>query len=146
MLLSDRRVRGLLADANLTGHFRYLLRLLQKLDLAAVFAELSLHFLSIDEAGLPLDIDDRSLWGFCQREGWVLYTANRNAAGADSLQQTLDGLWQPGCLPLITLANKIEFEHSAAYRERVAIDVAELLFGVAVGDYCDESRIYVPRT
>lgn len=144
--MSDRSVRGLLADANLTGHFRYLLRLLEKLDLAPVFAELSLQFLSIDEAGLPLDIDDRSLWRFCQQEGWVLYTANRNAAGTDSLQQTLDDLWQPRCLPLITLANKIEFEHSADYRQRVATDVAELLFGVAMGDYCDESRIYVPRT
>lgn len=144
--MSDRSVRGLMADANLTGHFRYLLRLLEKLDLAAVFAELSLQFLSIDEAGLPSDIDDRSLWQFCQHEGWVLYTANRNARGADSLQRTLDDSWQPGCLPLITLASKIEFEHSADYRQRVAADVAELLFGVAMGDYCDESRIYVPRT
>jgi hypothetical protein len=59
--VSDRSVRGLLADANLTGHFRYLLRLLEKLDLAVVFAELSLQFLSIEEAGLPSDIDDRSL-------------------------------------------------------------------------------------
>lgn len=143
--MSDRSIRGLLADANLTGHFRYLLRLLEKLDLAAVFAELSLQFLTIDEAGLPSDIDDRSLWRFCQHEGWVLYTANRNAARTDSLQKTLDDSWQPGCLPLITLANKIEFEHSTNYRQRVAVDVAELLFGVAMGDYCDESRIYVPR-
>lgn len=105
-----------------------------------------MHFVSIDEAGLPLDIDDRSLWQFCQQQGWVLFTANRNAAGTDSLQQTLDDSWQPGCLPLITLANKIEFEHSADYRQRAAVDVAELLFGVAMGDYCDESRIYVPRT
>jgi hypothetical protein len=75
-----------------------------------------------------------------------LYTANRNAAGTDSLQQTLDDSWQSGCLPLITLANKIEFEHNSEYRQRVAIDVAELLFGVALGDYRDESRIYVPRT
>jgi hypothetical protein len=51
-----------LADANLTGHYRYLLRLLEKLDLAVVLAELPLQFLSIDEAGLPSDIDDRSLW------------------------------------------------------------------------------------
>lgn len=144
--MNDRSVRGLLADANLTGHFRYLLRLLEKLDLAPVFAELSMQFLSLEEAGLPWDIDDRSLWRFCQQEGWVLYTANRNAAGTDSLQQTLDDSWHAGCLPLVTLANKIEFEHSADYRQRVAIDVAELLFGVAMGEYRGESRIYVPRT
>lgn len=144
--MSGRNIRGLLADANLTGHFHYLLWPFEKLDLAVVFAELSLEFCSLDEAGLPLDIDDRSLWRFCQREKWVLYTANRNAAGTDSLQQVLVDSWQPGCLPLITLANKIEFEHSDKYRQRVAIDVAELLFGAAMGDYCDEARIYVPRT
>lgn len=91
-------------------------------------------------------IDDRSLWGFCQRDAWVLFTENRNAAGADSLQQTLADLWQPGRLPVITLANKTEFEHNADYRKQVATDVAELLFGLTTGDYRDESRIYVPRT
>lgn len=65
--------------------------------------------------------------------------------GFDSLQATLDDSWQDGHLPIITLANKIEFERSPEYRERVATEVAELLFGVASGDYCDESRIYVPR-
>lgn len=144
--MSARSIKGLLADANLAGHFDYLLRLLEKFELAAVFVELSLDLLTIDDVGLRLDIDDRSLWEFCQRERWVLFTENRNAAGTDSLQQTLDDSWQPGCLPVITLANKIEFEQSTDYRQRVAIDVAELLFGVASGDYLDESRIYVPRS
>jgi hypothetical protein len=66
--------------------------------------------------------------------------------GTDSLQQTVLDSWQPGHLPVVTLANKIEFERSADYRQRVAIDVAELLFGLANGDYLDERRIYVPRT
>lgn len=65
--------------------------------------------------------------------------------GTNSLQQTLIDSWQWGFLPVITLANKTEFERSADYRRQVAIDVAELLFGLANGDYLDESRIYVPR-
>jgi len=37
---------------------------------------------------------------------------------------------RPGHLPVITLAKKAEFEHSPEYRESVATDVAELLFGI----------------
>ncbi|HQU44151.1 MAG TPA: hypothetical protein PK867_15130 [Pirellulales bacterium] len=58
----------------------------------------------------------------------------------------MQALLTPGHLPVITLANKADFEHSPEYRESVATDVAELLFGIAMGDYCEESRIYVPRT
>lgn len=65
--MSDRKVRGLLADANLAGHFHYLVRLLEKLDLASVLDELSLDFLTIGDLRLPGNIDDRSLWSFCQR-------------------------------------------------------------------------------
>jgi len=39
-----------LADANLAGHFHYLVRLLEKLDLAAILAQLALDFVTI--AGL----------------------------------------------------------------------------------------------
>lgn len=79
--MSGRNVQGLLADANVSGHFDYVLRLLEKLGLAVIFEELALDFLTIDELELPFDIDDRSLWNFCQREGWLLFTENRNAEG-----------------------------------------------------------------
>lgn len=143
--MSGRNVSGLLADANLAGHFHYVVQLIGKLGLAGIFSELSVGFLTIDDLNLSPDIDDRSLWNFCQRGGWVLLTENRNAAGSDSLQTTLSDSWRPGDLPVITLAKKIEFEHSAEYRHRVATDVAELLFGIAHGEYLDDSRIYVPR-
>jgi hypothetical protein len=47
--------------------------------------------------------------------------------------------------PVLTLANKGRFEHSPDYAKRVATDVAELLFGIAQGEYRDQPRIYVPR-
>ncbi len=50
-----------------------------------------------------------------------------------------------GHLPVLTLANKTRFENNAAHAEQVATDVAELLFGIAQGDYRDQSRILVPR-
>lgn len=143
--MSGRNVKGLLADANLVGHFDYVIRLLQKHGLVGIFQELALSFETIGALELPSDIDDRSLWSFCQREGWVMFTENRNADGIDSLQATLIDSWRPGHLPVVTLANKTEFQHSADYRERVAAEIAELLFGVAIGEYRDEARIYVPR-
>jgi hypothetical protein len=134
-----------LADANLVGHFEYVLHLLDQLGLAAVLEELPLQFSTIADAGLAPDIDDRSLWHFCQEHGWVLFTENRNADGADSLQATIADSWRSGDLPVLTLANKIEFEHNPEHRQQVATELAELLFGISLGDYCDECRIYVPR-
>ncbi len=49
-------------------------------------------------------------------------------------------------LPVLTLSKKVRFERSPDYARRVAADVAELLFGIAMGEYRDQSRIYVPRS
>ncbi len=138
-------MRGLLADVNVQGHLPYLRQLLDTLGLGSVLAELKLSLVTFPELGLPRDLDDRPLWVRCQQDGWVLFTENRNADGSDSLQATLNDSWQVGRLPILTLANKGKFEHSRAYAERVATDIAELLFGIAQGQYLDQPRIYVPR-
>lgn len=138
-------MRGLLADVNVQGHSLYLRRLLETLDLWGVLAELHLDFATFTDLQLPRDLDDRSLWNRCQQEGWVLFTENRNNEDDNSLQATLTDSWRIGCLPILTLANKGTFEHSASYAKRVAIDVAELLFGIAHEEYRDQPRIFVPR-
>jgi hypothetical protein len=46
----------------------------------------------------------------------------------------------------VTLGNKKKFESSRAYADKVASDVAELLFGISQGQYRDQPRIFVPRT
>jgi hypothetical protein len=139
-------VRGLLADVNVQGHLLYLRRLLEALGLWAVLAELKLAVTTFAELNLPRDLDDRALWNRCQQDGWVLFTENRNEDGPDSLQATLTDSWRPGHLPVLTLANKGRFEHSRGYAERVATDVADLLFGVAQGEYRERPRIFVPRS
>jgi hypothetical protein len=75
----------------------------------------------------------------------VLFTENRNDDGPNSLQATLVDSWRNGHLPVLTLASKGRFERDLVYAERVAADVAELLFGLAEGQYLDQQRIYVPR-
>ncbi len=134
-------MRGLLADVNVQGHALYLRQVLDTLGLWPVLAELSLHFATLSDLDLPLDLDDRTLCGHCQQHGWVLFTENRNHDGPNSLHATLADSWQLGHLPVLTLANKEKFEHSREYAKRVATDVAELLFGIEQGEY----RIYVPR-
>jgi hypothetical protein len=135
---------GLLADVNVQGHLPYLRQLLETLDLWPVLAELNVVFATFADLQLPRDLDDRALWNRCQQDGWILFTENRNDDGPDSLQVTLNDSWRNGQLPVFTLANKNRFEHDPIYAQRVATDVAELLFGIEQGEFLDQPRIYVP--
>ncbi|HET6881037.1 MAG TPA: hypothetical protein VFI31_12825 [Pirellulales bacterium] len=137
-------MRGLLADKNVERHMLHLRDLLQAMGLSEILTEVGVEFFTFTDADLPFDIDDLALWQRCQQEGFVLFTDNRNEESIDSLQSTLVGLWKSGDLPIITLARKSKFEQDAAYRERVAADVAEIVFGIAEGQYRDRDRIYVP--
>jgi hypothetical protein len=136
----------MLADIDVQGHLPYLRQLTEVLGLWECLAELRLDFVTFPELDLPRDLDDRSLWNRCQEMGWVLLSENRNHDGPDSLQATLTDSWNEGHLPVLTLSNKGRFEHSRAYAEQVASDVAELLFGISQGQYRDQPRIYVPLT
>jgi len=138
-------MRGLLADVNVGGHLPSLRRLLNELGLLAILNELSVEFATFPEVQVLPNIDDRSLWARCQELGWVLLTENRNDDGPDSLERTLADSWRVGDLPVITLGNKTRFERDRHYALRAAADVAELLFGIAAGEYCDRPRTYVPR-
>jgi hypothetical protein len=139
-------MRALLADVNVQGHLSYLRRLLETLDLWPVLAELRLDLVTFPDLHLPRDLDDRSLWNRCQQDGWVLFTDNRNHDGPDSPEATLTDSWRNGHLPVLMLSNKGRFEHSRRYAELVALDVAELLFGMAQKEYLDQPRIFVPRS
>jgi hypothetical protein len=138
-------MRGLLADINVDFHATYLRGLLEHEGSWDIFEELGTVIARMSDLQLPHDIDDRRLWTHCQKEGWVLFTDNRNHDGEDSLTATLADSWQQGHLPVLTLGNKRRFEDSAEYRTRVAISVAGLLFGIAEeGRYLDQPRIFVP--
>ncbi len=138
-------MRGLLADVNVQGHLLYLCQLFESLDLESVLIEIPLEFATFADLQIPQNLDDRSLWQRCQQDGWVLFTDNRNDENENSLHATLADSWHKGCFPVLTLANKKKFERNSIYAERVAVDVAELLFGIAHQEYRDRPRIYVPR-
>ena len=138
-------MRGLLADVNVQGHLPYVKQLMENLGLWPVLAELELELVTFHDLKLPPRLDDRSLWNHCQDEGWALFTENRNHDGPDSLHATLMDSWRVGHLPVLTLANKGKVEHNREYAQRIATDIAELLFGIELGDYRDQRRIFVPR-
>jgi hypothetical protein len=135
-------MRGILADVNAQGHATYLLRLLEELELLPFLD--SLRFATLPDLGLPRDMNDRSLWSFCQTAEWVLLTQNRNQHDPDSLQATIADSWQAGMLPIVTLANGAKFLRSRIYAQRVAADIAELLYGIERGQYRDQPRVFVP--
>lgn len=138
-------MRGLLADVSIQGHLDYLLDLLEARELRGVLESLELRFVTFPDVGLDRRVDDRTLWRYCQDEQWVLFTENRNDDGPDSLQRTLDDSWAAGHLPVLTLSNKGRFENNRNYADRVADDVATVLFGICCdGSFRDQPRIYIP--
>jgi len=110
-----------------------------------VITELGLTLATFPDLGLDRDLDDRAVWNYCQKNGWVLFTDNRNREDENSLEATLQDSWHVGLLPILTLANKEKFENSALYATRVAEDVAELLFSVFHEGIRNQPRIFVPR-
>lgn len=137
-------MRGLLADANLDGQTEYIRGILANLGLLIVLNELGMELATFADVQLARSIDDRELWSTCQRQGWVLFTDNRNLDGVDSLEAVLRDSWSVGHLPILTLASKLTFDRSSQYAERTATDLAELLFGIRQGEYRDRPRNYVP--
>jgi hypothetical protein len=139
-------MRGVLADANVDGLLSYLRRVLEQSKLLAVLKPTTIEFATLSDLSLSRVLSDREIWEYCQKEGWILFTDNRNHQGTDSLEETLQTRWKTGSLPVVTLANKMRFQREADYVQRVADDLAELLCGIILdAKYCDERRIYVPR-
>src|SRR5688572_23512831 len=99
-------MRGLLADVNVQGQLPYVRRLLVVLDLWDILAAERVALATFRDVNLPLELNDRAIWQFCQAEEWVLLTDNRNEEGPDSLQATLADSWQAGCLPVLTISDK----------------------------------------
>ncbi len=137
--------RGVLADANCSGTLLRLQLALERLDVKFVFDTIKLHFATFQQLGIDQAIDDRTLWHYCQDEGWILLTDNRNHDDADSLQATLNDSWLAGQLPVITIGNKDRFGHDWPYTLRVSNEIAGYLMDAIDGNLRDRPRIFVPE-
>ncbi|MBV9124504.1 MAG: hypothetical protein JO112_14190 [Planctomycetes bacterium] len=137
-------MHGLLADVNVQGHLPYLRGLMEGQGLLEIRTEMGISLVNFPDLGLDRATDDRTLWHFCQENGWVLFTDNRSREDENSLTATIQDSWHEGHLPVLTLANKGKFENSATYATRVAQDVAEVLVLVFVDEIRNQPRIFVP--
>jgi hypothetical protein len=83
-------VNGILADHNIEKHVEILVGVLLKSEFADAWTELRLAHGTAESFGLPREVSDRLLWSFCQANGLVLLTDNRNYDGPDSLDAVLN--------------------------------------------------------
>ena len=137
-------MRGLLADVNVQGHLPWLIALLKSIDLWAILIEEGIRFETFADHGLPPRLDDRTLWQFCQSNGWLLFTNDKNNDDPDSLQATMTDTWRVGHLPVLTLSNQGKFVRDREYANRVAGQIAEILIDLRLGGPRDQPRIFVP--
>ncbi|NJP11460.1 MAG: ACP S-malonyltransferase [Leptolyngbyaceae cyanobacterium RU_5_1] len=92
-----------LVDYNLIG---YIVLLQGTLAAEGWLDLLSIRFMTLEEAGLAADSSDRIIGSFAQSNQMLLLTANRNAKGEDSLEQTIREQGTSTTLPVITIGKR----------------------------------------
>lgn len=102
---------------------------------------LSIRFLMLEEVGLAVDSSDRIIWQFAQSNQMLLLTANRNAKGEDSLEQTIREEGTPISLPVVTIGN-LERLIEREYREQCLVRLAEIVLDIE--NYLGVSRLFIP--
>ena len=114
---------GLLVDHNIERHGRLIWSQFATADWQAM--NLS-SFATLDQLGMDASASDREIWLFCQHEGFLLFTANRNMDGEDSLEAVIRRHGRHNSLPVLTLADPDRVLEDAAYRELCAYRIAEI--------------------
>ena len=135
-------MRGLLADANVEKHFRFIVQILEANCRREFWTALKLSALTFADLALVPATDDRTLWHRCQSEGLILLTANRNHDGPNSLEEAIRTLNQTHSLPVFTLAEPDRVLDDSRYREEVADQCLEYL--VDVEKLRGTGRLYLP--
>jgi hypothetical protein len=127
-----------LVDYNLTGYvvlFQGTLAAEGWLDL------LSIRFLTLKEARLAVDSSDRMIWRFAQSNQMLLLTANRNAKGEDSLEQTIREEGTSTSLPVITIGN-LDRLIERDYREQCSVRLVDIM--LSIENYLGVGRLFIP--
>jgi hypothetical protein len=114
---------GLLADHNIEQHGRLIWEQFGVADWRAMNIA---SFATLNQLGIDSRATDREIWLRCQRDEWLLLTANRNMHGDDSLEVVIRQLGGAESLPVLTLADADRVLVSAAYREVCAYRIAEI--------------------
>lgn len=136
-------MKGILADRNLEKQARVLIESIRQGPFAELFREMKLVLTVLADHGLAPETSDRDIWRFCQTNGLVLLTDNRNADDADSLQRVIAEEGTPTSLPVITVSKTDRVLRDAHYRREAADGLFEFLFEMDL--YLGAGRLFVPR-
>jgi hypothetical protein len=132
---------AILADRDIEGQVRVLLRLLTSAVWSEVWHELAIHVESFASLGLPENTSDATLWQFCQTQQILLITGNRNKAGPEALEAVIEQNNTPTSLPVLTIGTPPRVLSSREYAERVATRLLEVLLDVE--QYRGTGRLYL---
>ncbi|MBW4578489.1 MAG: ACP S-malonyltransferase [Tildeniella nuda ZEHNDER 1965/U140] len=127
-----------LVDYNLTG---YIVLFQGTLAADGWLELLSIRFVTLKEAGLAVDTNDRIIWQFAQSHQMLLLTANRNAKGKDSLEQTIREESTSTSLPVLTVGS-LDRIIEQEYREQCSARIADIV--LSIENYLGVSRIFIP--
>jgi len=131
-----------MADHDIEGQVRALLRLLTSAAWHEVWHGLAMRIESFASLGLPENTSDAALWQFCQTRRIILITGNRHKAGTDALEAVIERSNTPTSLPVLTIGTPPRVLSSCEYAERVAIRLLEVLLDVE--QYRGTGRLYLP--
>jgi hypothetical protein len=133
---------AIMADHDIEGQVRALLRLLTSAAWYEVWHGLAMRVESFASLGLPENTSDAMLWQFCQTQQIILITGNRNKAGTDALEAVTERNNTPTSLPVLTIGTPPRVLSSREYAERVATRLLEVLLDVE--QYRGTGRLYLP--
>src|SRR5262245_53965193 len=112
-------MKGILADANIEGHWKVLFSRLYSDTWREVWLSLNLQGEPCARLGLAAQAPDRVIWHTCQQPHIVLLTNNRNQDRPDSLEAVIRAHNTPASLPVFTLASADRVLTRRDYAERV---------------------------
>lgn len=133
---------GLLADVNAEGQLKVLVSILQGEPWRDIWSELGMPVETFGRLELSDEIPDLDLWQICQSEHLLLITGNRNRAGDDSLESTIERWNQPESLPVLTLANPGRLMKDRDYAALTAERLLEKL--IDLDQFRGTGRLYLP--
>lgn len=125
-----------LLDNDVAGFQQLLARAVESIGWSEI-----IEFITLEEIGLERDTSDREVWRWCQRNSYLLLTANRNQKDPDSLQLTIREENTPDSLPVITISNQQRL-HNAAYREACIERLLTIV--LELSDHLGTGRLYIP--
>jgi hypothetical protein len=135
-------VKGILADINIGGHVDYLVSLMQLGTWNSIWSELNLQYARFGDVGLAPDAKDSAIWQFCQADGYVLITGNRNEDDIDSLQATIRARNTAQSLPVLTVSDPERLRKDREYADRLIESLLDALLDIE--SLRGTGRLYIP--